>query len=247
MSSTASPSPIKRSQESRAGSLSAIGKIPIGLCHSAPNIFNFPQVKLWIATCFNRTGIDNLDLVTKVAAEANEHNNGLGYPLEILTYEQCPHRRTEPGPLSAFRHGSRSLLPAGISLQILQGSAERSPRPYTFNESYVIDTEVAVTRSGSPVRALISWPSGLGDQEEVGTVPGQSKFAWSIDGKRDSEGAQQGQRQRHHWSNPTTTPRPSISISPLTFLPAKCPLAPLSSPCRTPCRGSSSDSAAPNR
>ena len=48
-------------------------------------------------------------------------------------------------------------------------------------------TQVKVTRSGSPVRALISWPSGLGDQEEIAQYTA-GKFAYSIDGKRDSIG-----------------------------------------------------------
>jgi YidC/Oxa1 family membrane protein insertase len=37
----------------------------------------------------------------------------------------------------------------------------------------VIDTQVKVERNGSPVRALISWPSGLGDQEEAAQLRGQ--------------------------------------------------------------------------
>jgi YidC/Oxa1 family membrane protein insertase len=39
----------------------------------------------------------------------------------------------------------------------------------------------------SSIRALIAWPSGLGDQEELSQYAA-SKFAWSIDGKRDSVG-----------------------------------------------------------
>ena len=43
-------------------------------------------------------------------------------------------------------------------------------------------------RNGSPVRALVSWPSGLGDQEEVAQYAA-GKFAYSIDGKRSSDDA----------------------------------------------------------
>jgi len=54
-----------------------------------------------------------------------------------------------------------------------------------------------VKRNGEPVRALMTWPAGLGDMEEFtvqrgrGTVlvPTQSMFGWSIDGKQDTEAA----------------------------------------------------------
>ena len=36
----------------------------------------------------------------------------------------------------------------------------------SFDSSYVITVETEVKRNGVPVRALIAWPSGLGDMEE---------------------------------------------------------------------------------
>ena len=35
-----------------------------------------------------------------------------------------------------------------------------------FDTSYVITVEAQVRRNGAPVRALVQWPSGLGDMEE---------------------------------------------------------------------------------
>ena len=55
-----------------------------------------------------------------------------------------------------------------------------------------------VTRNGTPVRALVAWPAGLGDMEEFLAVLGDaqplsacppSQFSWSIDGKQDIEAA----------------------------------------------------------
>ena len=49
-----------------------------------------------------------------------------------------------------------------------------------------------------PVRALVAWPAGLGDMEEFLAAAGKrttfsthtdSQFAWSIDGKQDTEAA----------------------------------------------------------
>jgi YidC/Oxa1 family membrane protein insertase len=52
-----------------------------------------------------------------------------------------------------------------------------------------------VKRNGEPVRALVQWPSGLGDMEEflpssatraAVRTSANSQFAWSLDGKQDS-------------------------------------------------------------
>jgi YidC/Oxa1 family membrane protein insertase len=59
----------------------------------------------------------------------------------------------------------------------------------------VISVDAKVTRDGSAVRSLISWPAGLGDMDEfVGSslartvtfASAAAKFAWAIDGKFDS-------------------------------------------------------------
>ena len=67
-----------------------------------------------------------------------------------------------------------------------------------FDSSYVVTVETQVKRNGTPVRALIQWPAGLGDMEEfvpsrTGASTGyqirmsaNSLFAWSLDGKQDS-------------------------------------------------------------
>ena len=36
-------------------------------------------------------------------------------------------------------------------------------KTFSFNETYVLHADVQVTRNGVPVRALLSWPGGLGD------------------------------------------------------------------------------------
>ncbi len=125
----------------------------------------------------------NLDLVNQKAAAS------FGYPLSLFTYEpaltselnQALYQPTSTGVVTA---------PAGIEFKYSKGPLTVT-KTFTFNESYVIDTTVTVTRSGSPVRALIAWPSGMGDQEEVAQFTA-SKFAWSVNGKHDSTGANHG-------------------------------------------------------
>ena len=39
-------------------------------------------------------------------------------------------------------------------------------KTFKFDSSYVVSVETAVKRNGTPVRALVEWPAGLGDMEE---------------------------------------------------------------------------------
>jgi YidC/Oxa1 family membrane protein insertase len=68
-------------------------------------------------------------------------------------------------------------------------------KTFKFDSSYVVSVETAVKRNGTPVRALVEWPAGLGDMEEflpssstrsAVRTSAASQFAWSIDGKQDS-------------------------------------------------------------
>jgi YidC/Oxa1 family membrane protein insertase len=121
-----------------------------------------------------------LDLVNQRAAA------DLGYPLSLFTYE--PALATELNQ-ALYQPSATGIVaaPAGIVFRYAKGPLTVT-KTYEFNDSYVIDAKVAVTRSGSPVRALLQWPSGLGDQEEAAQFAA-GKFAWSSDGKRDSTGA----------------------------------------------------------
>ena len=138
------------------------------------------QVKSWVLKKYKDSQGKPLDLVNQRAASE------FGYPLSLYTYEapltselnQALYQASQTGPVTA---------PAGIIFKYAKGPITVT-KTFTFNESYVIDTQVSVTRNGSPVRALITWPSGLGDQEEVAQYAA-GKFAWSIDGKRDTQGA----------------------------------------------------------
>jgi YidC/Oxa1 family membrane protein insertase len=58
-------------------------------------------------------------------------------------------------------------------------------KTFRFDASYVVTAEVQVRRNGAPVRALLAWPAGLGDQTEAMHFA-YGKYAWSLDGKDDS-------------------------------------------------------------
>jgi YidC/Oxa1 family membrane protein insertase len=128
-----------------------------------------------------------LDLVNHKASAQ------FGFPLSIFTYEPALTSELNQALYQASSTGVVTA-PAGIIFKYAKGPLTVT-KTFAFNQSYVIDTSVSVTRNGSPVRALISWPSGLGDQEEAAQYA-NSKLAWSVDGKRDSTGP------NHSWFSP---------------------------------------------
>jgi YidC/Oxa1 family membrane protein insertase len=141
------------------------------------------RVTNWILKKYKDSQGHPLDMVNQRAA-AN-----FGYPLQLYTYEPALTDELNGALYQASATGTVNA-PAGIVFKYAKGPLTVT-KSFAFNESYVIDTTVSVTRNGSPVRALVTWPSGLGDQEEAGQFTA-SKFAYSIDGKRDSTGPNKG-------------------------------------------------------
>ena len=152
-------------------------------CQSVPFIFNFGEVKDWFVRCTKGPQDEPLDLVNSSAAA------DFGYPLSLYTYEPALTDELNQALYQPSVTGSVAA-PAGIVFKYAKGPLTVT-KTFMFNNSYVVDTEVKVLRNGSPVRALVAWPSGLGDQKEVAQYAA-SKFAWSIDGKRDSTGPTKG-------------------------------------------------------
>ena len=137
------------------------------------------QVKHWILKHYKDSHGRPLDLVNQQAAAS------FGYPLSLFTYEPALTNELNNALYQPSTTGTVTA-PAGIIFKYAKGPLTVT-KTFTFNESYVIDAKVEVKRDGAPVRALLAWPSGLGDQEEA-TQYAASKFAWSTDAKRDSTG-----------------------------------------------------------
>ena len=56
--------------------------------------------------------------------------------------------------------------PASLSFKYSMGDLQAT-KTFSFDpDTYVIHAEVVVTRDGQPIRALLSWPGGFGDQNE---------------------------------------------------------------------------------
>jgi YidC/Oxa1 family membrane protein insertase len=142
-------------------------------------------VKSWILKRYKDSKGHPLDLVNPRAVAAVQNSAGIGYPLSVFTYE--PALTTELNQ-ALYQSSATGIVtaPAGIVFKYSKGPLTVT-KTFAFNESYVVDTSLSVMRSGSPVRALVAWPGGLGDQEEASQFAA-SKLGWSVDGKRDSTG-----------------------------------------------------------
>jgi YidC/Oxa1 family membrane protein insertase len=54
--------------------------------------------------------------------------------------------------------------PATLTFKYSDGGVEVQ-KTFSFDETYVLHADVQVTRNGTPVRALLNWPGGFGDQD----------------------------------------------------------------------------------
>ena len=151
------------------------------------------QVKHWILKKYNDTAGKPLDLVQP------QTSIKFGYPLSYFTYEQglTSELNNSLYQVSGMQPSSAGsvLAPASITFHYSANGID-AVKTLRFDSSYVIRVESEVKRNGSPVRALIQWPSGLGDMEEFlpasltrGPTVTPSFFAWSVDGKQDTMAA----------------------------------------------------------
>ena len=147
------------------------------------------QVKHWVLKhYFDSTG-KPLDMVQSQASAR------FGLPLSLFTYDQGLTSQLNQALYQASAKGSL-WAPNSLTFHYAQNGLD-VVKTFRFDASYVVTAEAQVRRNGEPVRALVSWPAGLGDMEEFegrsGGVPGMrttpSSFAWSLNGKQDTQAA----------------------------------------------------------
>ncbi len=100
-----------------------------------------------------------LDLVNGAAAKQ------YGFPLSLYTYD----RALTDGLNSALYVSSATgtlMAPQTLSFHYAQNGFDVT-KTFRFDETYVVHAETAVMRNGVPVRALVAWPGGFGDQEQA--------------------------------------------------------------------------------
>jgi YidC/Oxa1 family membrane protein insertase len=128
------------------------------------------QATSWILKQFKDSEGKPLDLVHGQAAKQ------FGYPLSLYTYDPAVTAGLNQALFEASAVGEVTA-PATLTFKYSNGDVQAT-KTFTFDASYVLHAEVKVTRAGAPVRALISWPGGFGDQNETpnGTAYSNGQF-----------------------------------------------------------------------
>jgi YidC/Oxa1 family membrane protein insertase len=121
------------------------------------------QVTSWILKKYKDADGKPLDLVNKQAAK-------FGYPLSLFTYDAGLRDKLAQALFVPSATGD-VIAPSTLTFTWSDGGIT-ARKTFTFDTSYVIHAETSVEQNGAPVTALLSWPSGFGDQE---TLPQYAK------------------------------------------------------------------------
>ena len=105
-----------------------------------------------------------LDLVNQEAAKR------YGYPMSLYTYDAAMTAGLAQALYVPSATGTLAV-PGTLSFTYSDGTTEVK-KTFSFDETYVLHADVAVTRNGAPVRALLSWPGGFGDQDTAALYAG---------------------------------------------------------------------------
>ncbi len=153
------------------------------------------QVQHWILKKYFDSAGKPLDLVQPQAAAR------FGMPLSLFTYDPALTSELNQALYQVSVSGAQPtatgsiLAPASITFHYASNGLD-VVKSFSFNSTYVIGIAAEVKQNGVPVRALVSWPAGLGDMQELqqtGMLPSQTRtpsfFAWSINDKQDTQAA----------------------------------------------------------
>ncbi len=150
-------------------------------------------VKHWILKKYFDSSGKPLDMVQPDLA------GRFGFPLSLFTYDsaltselnQGLYQVTDTQPSTP----GQLLAPGSLTFHYAQNGLDAT-KTFHFDSSYVVGIDTEVRRNGTPVRALVAWPAGLGDMEEFlstsqtrSPLPTPSQIIWSLEGKQDSTAA----------------------------------------------------------
>lgn len=124
-------------------------------------------VTSWILKKYtNDAQTKQLDLVNQTAAKQ------VGYPMSLYTYDRqlTPQANSVASKLNEvlYKPSATGTLQAPATISFVYSSGGLTVRKtFHFENSYVLKTDIRVTQDGKPVTALLAWPSGFGDQEDM--------------------------------------------------------------------------------
>jgi YidC/Oxa1 family membrane protein insertase len=134
------------------------------------------QVTSWKLKKYKDNAGHELDMVHQGAAQL------YGYPLSLYTYDDGLTKQLSNALYVASATGTLKA-PNTLTFKYSQGNLSVT-KTFTFTETYVIHADTEVLRDGVPVRALLSWPAGLGDMETASTYMG-AQIDTNSDGKTE--------------------------------------------------------------
>jgi YidC/Oxa1 family membrane protein insertase len=134
------------------------------------------QVTSWILKKFKDSDGKPLNLVHTQAAEQ------FGYPLSLYTYDAALTAGLSKALYVPSATGTL-MAPGTLTFNYSDGTTQVR-KTFAFDETYVLHADVQVMQNGAPVRALISWPGGFGDQDNASAYNG-AQFDTSVNGKDD--------------------------------------------------------------
>jgi len=134
------------------------------------------QVTSWILKKYKDNAGNPLDMVHDGAARL------YGYPLSLYTYDPALNQQLTRALYVPSATGTLQA-PATLTFKYSQGNLSVT-KTFTFSDTYVIHADTQVLRDGAPIRALLSWPAGLGDMETASTYMG-AQIDTSASGKVD--------------------------------------------------------------
>ncbi len=118
------------------------------------------EVRSWVLKRFHDKSGAPLDLVHDAAAKQ------FGYPLSLYTYDPAMNEGLRNALYVPSATG-KLAAPGTLTFRYSQGNVDVT-KTFSFDATYVIKAETSVKVNGAPVRALLSWPAGFGDQDIAG-------------------------------------------------------------------------------
>ena len=122
------------------------------------------QVSSWLLKKYKDSDGKPLNLVHTQAAQQ------FGYPMSLYTYDAALTASLSKALYVPSASGQLAA-PASLTFNFSDG-ATTVRKTFSFDETYVLHADVEVTRNGAPVRALINWPGGFGDQDNASAYAG---------------------------------------------------------------------------
>ncbi len=119
-----------------------------------------------------------LDLVHQQAAKQ------FGYPLSLYTYDAALTAGLKNALYVPSATGTLAI-PGSLTFTYSDGTTDVR-KTFSFDETYVLHADVQVTRNGAPVRTLLSWPGGFGDQDNA-SLYASSQLDTMSNGKEQHE------------------------------------------------------------